>query len=170
MAGHLKRMDKVHLEMEISTYLKDWEDDEEIGLHLSTDNGCIPIELEDVRDLARHFAEWGYLRAAEKYNEIEYNRQMAEESVPNDLGEAAKEYSKKVSDGHNYRDLRVGFIAGAKWQAEQMMKEAVEGTIDDCGTPARMRLEMPGGSFRIGDKVRIWDKVSVIVLPKEGEK
>ena len=54
-----KSMDKVHLEMEIATYLKDWEDDEEIGLHLSTDNGCIPIELEDVRDLARHFAEWG---------------------------------------------------------------------------------------------------------------
>ena len=93
-----------------------------------------------------------------------------EESVIDDLGEAAKEYSKKVSDGHNYRDLRVGFIAGAEWQAEQMMKEAVEGTIDDCGTPARLRLEMPGGSFRIGDRVRIWDKVSVIVLPKEGEK
>lgn len=54
-----KSMDKVHLEMEISTYLKDWEDDEEIGLHLSTDNGCIPIELEDVRDIARHFAQWG---------------------------------------------------------------------------------------------------------------
>lgn len=54
-----KSMDKVHLEMEISTYLKDWEDDEEIGWHLSTDNGCIPIELEDVRDLARHFAQWG---------------------------------------------------------------------------------------------------------------
>ena len=84
--------------------------------------------------------------------------------VSDDLGEAEKEYSKKVSDGHNYRDLRVGFIAGAEWQAKQMIKEAVEGTIDDCGTPARLRLEMPGGSFRIGDKV------CVIVLPKEGEK
>lgn len=54
-----KSMDKVHLEMEIATYLQDWEDDDEIGLHLSTDEGCMPIELEDVRDLARHFAEWG---------------------------------------------------------------------------------------------------------------
>lgn len=54
-----KSMDKVHLEMEIATYLKDWEDDEEIGLHLSTDNGCITIELDDIRDLARHFAKWG---------------------------------------------------------------------------------------------------------------
>lgn len=47
---------------------------------------------------------------------------------------------------------------------EEPFSDAVEGTIDDCGTPARLRLEMPGGSFRIGDKVR------VIVLPKEGEK
>lgn len=54
-----KSMEKVRLEMEIATYLKDWEEDEEIGLHLSTDNGCIPIELDDVRDLARHFAQWG---------------------------------------------------------------------------------------------------------------
>lgn len=54
-----KSMDKVHLEMEIATYLQDWEDNDEIGLHLSTDEGCMPIELEDIRDLARHFAEWG---------------------------------------------------------------------------------------------------------------
>ena len=54
-----KSMDKVHLEMEIATYLQDWDDDDEIGLHLSTDNGSIPIELEDIRNLARHFAEWG---------------------------------------------------------------------------------------------------------------
>lgn len=53
-----KSMDKVHLEMEIATYLQDWDDDDEIGLHLSTDNGSIPIELEDIRDLARHFANW----------------------------------------------------------------------------------------------------------------
>ena len=56
-------MDKVHLEMEISTYLKDWEDDEEIGLHLSTDNGYITIELDDIRDLARHFYELGQCNA-----------------------------------------------------------------------------------------------------------
>lgn len=54
-----KSMDKVHLEMEIAVYLQDWEDDEEIGLHLSTDYGDIQIELDDIRDLARHFAEWG---------------------------------------------------------------------------------------------------------------
>lgn len=54
-----KSMDKVHLEKEIATYLQDWDDDDEIGLHLSTDNGSIPIELDDIRDLARHFYELG---------------------------------------------------------------------------------------------------------------
>ena len=43
-----------------------------------------------------------------------------------DLEEAAVEYSKKVSDGQNYRDLRVGFIAGANWGREQTAKEAVK--------------------------------------------
>lgn len=68
-----KSMDKVHLEMEIATYLQDWDDDDEIGLHLSTDNGSIPIELEDIRDLARHFAEWGaeHLRDSTKMIDIE---------------------------------------------------------------------------------------------------
>ena len=44
-----------------------------MGLHLSTDNGSIPIELEDIRDLARHFAEWGaeHLRDSMKMIDIE---------------------------------------------------------------------------------------------------
>ena len=68
----------------------------------------------------------------------------------------------KLSDDPSNEELRMFARHFAKWQKEQMMKEAVEGVIDDCGTPARLRLEMPGGSFRIGDKVRL------IVLPKEG--
>ena len=74
--------------------------------------------------VARHFAEWGYLRAAEKYNEIEYNRQRAEEDTPNDLEEAAKKHSCYDEDceGAWYEPIvRNGFIAGAKWQKEQMI-------------------------------------------------
>lgn len=41
------------------------------------------------------------------------------EEPDKDLKEAADEYSKRVSDGHNYRDLTCGFIAGAEWQKEQ---------------------------------------------------
>ena len=53
-----KSMDKVHLEMEIATYLQDWSDTDE-GVMLETDCGSIPIELDDIRDLARHFYELG---------------------------------------------------------------------------------------------------------------
>ena len=54
-----KSMDKVRLEMELAAYLQDWQDDEEIGLHFSTEFGDVQIKLDDIRDLARHFAEWG---------------------------------------------------------------------------------------------------------------
>lgn len=43
-------------------------------------------------------------------------------SLPSDVDEAAVAYSKQVSDGHNYRDLRVGFIAGARWRDAQIPK------------------------------------------------
>lgn len=43
-------------------------------------------DLKDmIEDVARHFAEWGYLRAAEKYDEIEYNRQREEKWASRDL-------------------------------------------------------------------------------------
>lgn len=71
----------------------------------------------------------------------------------------AEEYSKKVSDGHNYRDLTCGFIAGTEWQKEQMMKEAVEAdvnTYEDLAAGkswAEFVVKMPTNN--LGDKVRI---------------
>lgn len=109
--------------------------------------------------------------------------------IPEDLEEAAEKYFIKVPCYEEVKKTLIeiykpgidAFIAGAKWQAEHtplpedsvlfnkgveegkrlMMEDAVEGVVDDCGTPARLRLEMPGGSFGIGDKVR------VIVMKKE---
>lgn len=39
-----------------------------------------------------------------------------------DLEEAARAYSEEVTDGHNYRDLTCGFIAGAEWQLHKNNK------------------------------------------------
>ena len=100
-----------------------------------------------IYDLAEHFAEWGYLRAAEKYNAIEYKRQLAEENdevvinghkvsydkdkdaitmeeIPNDLEEAAEEFAFKSLDdvvlyGCTLSGRRACFIAGAKWQYQK---------------------------------------------------
>lgn len=118
----------INLEEEINRYLREeCSDDDEPGIH----------------EIAEHFAKWGYLRAAEKFDEIEYNRQRTEESAPNDLEEAASEYSTNEADRvygkpdpHDYTDhsgcgaahdnyevgLQVGFKAGAKWQIEQFQE------------------------------------------------
>ena len=128
--------------------------------------------------VARHFVEWGYLRVAEKYNEIEYNRQRAEESVPNDLVEAAHSYSESdeplYSPGHRFhwdsdslfgKQIETTFIAGAEWKKEQMMKEAVEGEITkDIRGNNVVRSGVFNNGFEIGDKVR------VIVCKKEDKK
>lgn len=129
-----KSMDKVHLEMEIATYLKDWEDDEEIGLHLSTDNGCITIELDDIRDLARHFAKW--------------QKEQMISALKND-GDLPIEFIDKFHEID-----RTAFQNGQENMKEQMMKEAVEGYISATNEVSAV-LALPKGDFNKGDKVRI---------------
>lgn len=91
--------------------------------------------------------------------------------VPNDLEEAAKEYAKTTfkkpySDNPDEEvtivepDKYAGFIAGAKWDKEQMMSNAVEGTVYGNGVYTWVAGDIPS-QFKYGDKVR------VIVLPKE---
>ena len=43
------------------------------------ENGNDPLTVFDFQDIARHFCEFGLRKAAEMYDEIEYNRQIAEE-------------------------------------------------------------------------------------------
>lgn len=92
-------------------------------------------------------------------------------SLPSDLDEAAKEYAKttfKKSHSDNpdeevtivEPDKYAGFIAGAKWDKEQMMSNAVEGTVYGNGVYTWVAGDIPS-QFKYGDKVR------VIVLPKE---
>lgn len=76
------------------------------------DCGTYKVSYHDFKKVARHFAQWG----AEHSDSSE---------TPNDLEEAAEEYSKDYESGPNRIAINA-FIAGAKWQKEQMMKEAVE--------------------------------------------
>ena len=92
---------------------------------------------------------------------------MSMEQIRKDLEEAANEYAildeeGKWKDGGKYK----GFIAGSKWQKEQMMKDAVEGTLGygpHLQRPIVMLEQVPD----------IWDggckSVKVIVI-KEDEK
>lgn len=151
----------MNLEEEINRYLhEECSDDDEPGIH----------------EIAEHFAKWGYLRAAEKYNEIEYNRQRAEESVPNDLEEAARDYAwddygiiyegERVN-GYIIDHVKDAFIAGAEWQKEQMMKEGAEGEIRKDGTIGYFEFSNEQQFHSLLEKFQDCDKVRIIVCKKD---
>ena len=97
--------------------------------------------------------------------------EMRKQIVPNDLEEAAGGWYEKCplpksiwwNEGEEMKltDSRETFIAGAKWQKEQMMKEGDEGIVRKVGTIGYItftdeqqfnsRLEQ----FQDRDKVRI---------------
>lgn len=92
--------------------------------------------------------------------------ELLEKPIPSNIEEAAKEYAKTTfkkpySDNPDEEvtivepDKYAGFIAGAKWDREQMMSKAVEGIArpDDC--EIWVNLVGYGYKFNDGDKVRI---------------
>lgn len=144
-------------------------------------------------EMAKAYAE-GF---SEKYREIAYDAFLCgygakcTTEIPKDLEEAAEDfvwevmendedgisdlcrklqYTSKISDF--YDALAEFFVAGAKWQKEQMMKKAVEGEV--CipnvwvehkeGKELVVRAEISKElGFKFGDKVRI-------IIVKEDEK
>lgn len=94
-----------------------------------------------------------------------------EKPIPNDLEGAAENYLQEVQATFlrtmEHPTAKDAFIAGANWQKEQMMKDALEYEVGMHGEPIEITLDKyvqrARGIFP-GDKVR------VIVLPKEDEK
>lgn len=77
----------------------------------SYDNaGTYKVSFKDPIKIARHFYELG---------------KQSKESVSEDLEEAAKKHAS-FHPAFNYKPMKAAFIAGAEWQKEQMLKEAVE--------------------------------------------
>ena len=133
------------------------------------DNG-LNISPRVANDFAQHFYDLGCHRTAEKYDEIEYNRQRASGSseIPNDLEEAAEEYAKEHSFHPCDYDVTPydSFIAGAEWDREQMMDGAVDGTMHeqpDGTTFLDCQSSFPAGMFNHEEKVHI-------IVVKEDEK
>ena len=110
-----------------------------------------------VSDIATHFYERGQKNAANKYDEIEYNRQRAEDES---LGKTLDEAANKYADGENPtclcgECLIKTFIAGAKWMAGQGVSWEDEMTYYDgfllYGKDERaFTME---GNFNEGDEV-----------------
>lgn len=116
-------------------------------------------------------ADYGASNALAQVLPLIDSLQQEQPSLPSDLDEAAKEcakttFKKPYSDNPDEEvtivepDKYAGFIAGAKWDKEQMMSNAVEGTVYGNGVYTWVAGDIPS-QFKYGDKVR------VIVLPKE---
>ena len=69
----------------------------------------------------------------ELQNVLTYIDSLQEEPVSDNLEEAAKEYVTKEGylAGLHYNSMVRSFKAGAKWQKEQMMKEAISGEVKE---------------------------------------
>ena len=91
-------------------------------------------------------------------------QQEQQEEPDKSLEEAAEEYSKERAEGHILYDWVHAFIAGAKWDREQMMKNAVNVTVH-LEPGAFPVIEI--GVDRFGLKVR--DKVKVIIVKEDSE-
>lgn len=112
---------------------------------------------------------------------IEFVEELAHMIVPEpseDLEEAAIQAAqsdmqdRQIMEASNdermrySRIFRRGFKAGVKWDREQMMKEAVEVTVEDWNTEPHPEITIPLNpeEYSNGDKVRI------IVCKKEDLK
>ena len=117
----------------------------------------MPVVLEsDLNDIARHFYELG---------------KKSKEPVNEDLEEAAEEYARLDDegvwkDGGKYK----GFIAGAEWQKEQMLKDAVEGVVcKDHIVTEKPFYFYQSRLIELPDNLNEGDKVKIVIIPeKEG--
>lgn len=150
------------------------------------------IRGKDLIAFARHFAQWGAEHA--KIDVTDFCKPIDpgiaqciadnswemlgedERPVTNDLEEAAEEWAKE-NYGVNYMDFdftqdaafraMYHFRAGAKWQKEQMLKEAVEADVNIyrdivAGKSwAEFVVEIPTNN--------LGDKVHIIIVKKEKE-
>lgn len=96
-------------------------------------------------------------------------------SIPEGPDKSLEEEIKKYIDEYGYErgedKLLIAIVARhfAKWQKEQMMKEAVEGRIHAIGLHNAIYIKEPEWTDKL-DKYEEGGKVLVILLPKEVEK
>lgn len=132
--------------------------------------------------IARHFAEWGYLRAAEKFDEIEYNRQRAEEK-PMEQDGLEEELERFIASGKSvtvddygtykvsYHDFKKVARHFAEWQKEQMMKEAIHYVVQDDLDSHGASYNIPFirlGTIALKPKgIGVGDKVRIIIVKED---
>ena len=131
------------------------------------------IDIDFEQELYNHFGQVKDFTLGMRIGQYFYElgKQSGSSEIPNDLEEAANEYAyrglpdemkpyvKPVGD-----EFIKNFIAGAKWDRQQMLKEAVECELVCIKDRLAAILPMKEFQWTVGDKVR------VIVIPNTDEK
>lgn len=149
-----KPMNQEGLEEEINRYLREeCSDDDELGIH----------------EIAEHFAQWG----AEHFRDTTKMISGSSE-IPKDLEEASSKFATHTASNGvsvEFLEEKLSFQEGAKWDREQIMKNAKDGWIDEeCvivlndGTCIDLQ---PDYEKRPAFEFEYAQNVQVIVLPKE---
>ena len=82
---------------------------------------------------------------------------MEKEKVSDDLEEAADYYASMASQAY-----KVAFKAGAEWQKEQIMKDAVDAEASYTMSVPSILISLPIG-------IKVGDKVKVIIIKQENK-
>lgn len=93
------------------------------------------------------------------------------------IEQAAYDYSRKADEVLARVDIINAFLAGAKWQKEQMLKDAIDGDVVKIFPEgaASIHYQAPCGIgtmayFCKAETLNDGDKVKVIIVKKEDEK
>ena len=118
-------------------------------------------------DMAKTYVEGqnNILTNLDKYNLMRKPKSEPEKLVPNDLEEAAEEFAKDAYlDKHN---LIWMFKRGAKWQKEQMMKEAIPCKVfwHDGPLLDYTQEQQDNALERIG--ANVGDKIKLIIVKED---
>ncbi len=96
---------------------------------------------------------------------VEAIKTLSQSSLPTNLDEVAQKVEDyyDVGEEHGYLcchrgDIKDAFKAGVEWQKEQMLKDAVEGTVMDFSSNQprpQVDVLLDPHKYHTGDKVRI---------------
>lgn len=107
---------------------------------------------------------------------------LPDEQPSKDLEEAKEAYCNEHNDdcfdaiGDKCPHIRKAFVAGAKWQKEQMLKDAIEGKVAyfERKEVAVVHYDDPIGDtmcyFAPSDRLEVGDKVKIIIVKEEDER
>jgi hypothetical protein len=133
-----------------------------------TDKEKIISEIQRRINLFRKDGKLGSDTEIALYGLINFINSMQEETVSEDLEEATKEWSENEDNvrGCDYISLvRVeeAFKAGANWQKDKLIKDAIEGYVDQLEFPDKTWIELSATPKDLKDG----DEVKLIVLKED---